>query len=312
MLRRQADSRLISGRSRPSLPYRLGRWRWAASAAAAAVALLAFLLPLAAIAARAFTRTITGGLSPANFTLDNLGKVLSADSLVGGALLNSLGYAFMAALLACTAALILAAELDRSRRVMRPVVLALSLGSVAIPGIVLGFGYILLWNRLPGFRDWPFPHYGNASLLVTAYAAAALPYCLIVILAAIGQLSPSLGDAARLQGVGAPARLLRITLPLIFLSAITAFLLAFIRTVFELPLSQLLIPQNGSPIPPLVVRLFNHEGEGVASALSLVAMIVVGAGAGLVRLLANRLLPHLSGPVRGIEQWPAPIVQEVA
>lgn len=292
LLRRQADPRLISGRSRPARRLALGTWRWPAAAAGLLVAFLAVGLPLAAIAARSLNRTLGGGLTPGNFTLANLAAVLSPGTLASAALAHSLLYAAVAALIACGAALLLAVELDRSRRVMRPLVLGVSLGAVAIPGIVLGFGYILLWDRLPGFRDWPFPHYGDASLLVTGYAAASLPYCLIIILAAIGQLAPSLGDAARLQGVGRMRRLAQIVLPLVALSVVTAFLLTFIRTVFELPISQLLVPRSGSPVPPVVIRLFNHDGDGLASALSLVSMIVAGGGAAVIWAVAKRLAPR--------------------
>lgn len=291
LFRRRADPRLISGRSRPARLNELGVWRWPATAAALAVAFLAFVLPLSAILVRAFTRTLGAGIVWTNFTAANLIQVLSPQTAAGGALLHSLTYAMVAAFIACAVALLLSAELDRSQRVMRPLVLGISLGAVAVPGIVLGFGYILLWNRLPGFRDWPFPHYGDASLLITGYAATALPYCLIITLAAIGQLAPSLNDAARLQGVGRAQRLLRVTLPLIALSVATAFLLSFIRTVFELPMSQLLIPRTGAPVPPLVVNLFNHDGDGLASALSLTTMVVAGGGAAFFWMLAKRLAP---------------------
>jgi iron(III) transport system permease protein len=297
LLRRRADPRLISGRSRPARRHDLGIWKWPATAAGMSVALMAIGLPLAAIAVRAFNRTLGGGLAAANFTLVNLLAVLQPGTVASDALVHSLLYAALAALIACGAALLLAVELDRSRGVMRPLILGISLGAVAIPGIVLGFGYILLWNRLPGFRDWPFPHYGDASLLVTGYAAASLPYCLIIILAAIGQLAPSLGDAARLQGAGRMQCLLRIVLPLVFLSVVTAFLLTFIRTMFELPISQLLIPRSGSPVPPVVIRLFNHDGDGLASALSLVSMIVAGGIAALLWALAKRLAPSRVSPL---------------
>ena len=291
---------------------RLGAWRWPATGAALIIAFLAIILPLAAIAARALTQTLGAGIAWSNFTLENVMAVVSLHTFAGGALMHSLAYALIAALIACLAALLLSVELDRSRRLMRPVVLGISLGAVAIPGIVLGFGYILLWNRLPGFRDWPFPHDGESSLLVTGYAAAALPYCLIVILAAIGQLAPSLSEAARLQGAGPAARLLRITLPLISLSVVTSFLLTFIRTIFELPLSQLLIPLSGSPLPPMVVRLFNHDGDGLAAALSLVGMIVAGGSAGLVWFMANRALPRRIRPEASMARWPAASVGDPA
>lgn len=291
VLRRRADPKLISGRSKPARPYRLGAWRWPVAVVMAAIAFIALILPIAAIVARAFTRTLSGGLVAANATLANLAEVLSPDGAVHAALARSLGYAFSAAVIACLAALFLAAEAERSRRIMRPLVLGLSLGAVAIPGIVLGFGYILAWNRLPVLRDWPFPHYGDASLLVTGYVAAALPYCLVIVMAAIGQLAPSLSDAARLHGVGRLERLRTIVLPLIFASVVTAFLLTFIRTVFELPISQMLVPQSGPPVPPLVVNLFGHDQDGVGAALSLVTMLVAGGGAGVIWFLARRFGP---------------------
>jgi iron(III) transport system permease protein len=290
LLRRRSDPRLISGRSRPARLYNLGKWRRLAMAAALAIAFLALILPLTAIAARALTQTLGHGLIWSNFTSANVVAALSLNTAANDGLLRSLFYALLTAVIASALALLLSAQLDRASAVMRTAVVGLSLGSVAIPGIVLGFGYILVWNRLPGFRDWPFPHYGNGSLLVMGYVAAALPYCLVVILSAIGQLAPSLTDAARLHGVGTIRRLLAITLPLVLLSVVTAFLLTFIRTVFELPISQMLIPQSGPPAPTLILRLFSHDRDGLASAIALVAMAAAGIGAALVWYPLQRFL----------------------
>jgi len=290
LLRRRVDPRLISGRSKNGRIYDLGLWRWPAAIAALTISVLALFLPVAAIAARAFSRTLGAGLTFGNFTAANVLTALSFGTDTDGALLRSLAYAGIAAVITCGGALILAAELDRSRGILRPLVLGLSLGAVAIPGIVLGFGYILMWNRLPGFQNWPFPHYGDASLMVTGYIAAALPYCLVIIMGAIGQLSPSLGEAAKLHGVGATRRLLRITLPLVLLSVVTAFLFTFIRTMFELPISQMLVPVNGPPVPPMVTHLFSHDQDGLGSALSLLSMLVAGSGAGFIWLFAKRFV----------------------
>ncbi|UCI08234.1 ABC transporter permease [Mesorhizobium sp. B1-1-8] len=290
LLRRRADPHLISGRAKPARLYDLGPWRWLALAAALAVAFLALILPLGAIAARALTSTLGHGLVPENFTLANLSAALTLNTAANDGLMRSLFYAGLTAVIASTLALLLSAQLGRSSPFMRTMVLGLSLGAVAIPGIVLGFGYILVWNRLPGFRDWPFPHYGDGSLLVMGYVAAALPYCLVVILSAIGQLAPSLTDAARLHGVGALRRLLSVTLPLIVLSVVTAFLLTFIRTVFELPMSQMLIPQSGPPAPTLILKLFSHDRDGLACAIALVAMTAAGGAAALIWYPLNRFV----------------------
>jgi iron(III) transport system permease protein len=297
-LRRRADPRLISGRARPARRYELGPWRWPATIAALAVVFLALVLPLLAVAIRALSQTLGHGLDWSNFTLINVQTALSLGTAANEGLLRSLGYAGLTAIVASGIALLLSARLDRSNSLMRTIAIGLSLGAVAIPGIVLGFGYILVWNRLPGFRDWPFPHYGDGSLLVTGYVAAALPYCLVVILSAIGQLAPSLTDAARLQGAGAIRRLLAITLPLVFLSVVTAFLLTFIRTVFELPMSQMLIPLSGPAAPTLILKLFSHDQDGLACAIALLAMAVAGGGAALMWILVQRFMPKRSRNTR--------------
>ncbi|WP_158243164.1 ABC transporter permease [Acidimangrovimonas sediminis] len=290
MLRRQGQARLISGRSRSARPPSRGPWRWPVAGIALVVATLALWLPLAAIAGRAFTATLGNGLAVANFTTANLTAVLSYGTDANAAFLDSFGYALVTALAASLIALILAARVEAAGTGLRGAVLGLAIGTVAIPGIVLGFGYILVWNRLPGFTGWPLPHYGRPSLLVTGYIAASLPYCLIVILTALGQLSPSLDAAARLSGHGPMARLMRVTLPLILLAVLTAFLLTFIRTIFELPISQLLIPLKGSPLPPLVVNLFDHDEDGLASALSLISMLAAGGVAGTLWIILRRQL----------------------
>jgi iron(III) transport system permease protein len=292
LLRRRADPRLITGRGRPVRRYELGAFRWLAAGAGLAVVFLALFLPIIAVSIRALSQTLGLGLSWDNFTLENVRAALASDTPAHAGLLRSLGYAGLAAAISTCLALLLCVRLDKANSVMRTVAVGLSLGAVAIPGIVLGFGYILVWNRLPGFRDWPFPHYGDGSLLVTGYVAAALPYCLVVILSAIGQLAPSLTDAARLQGVGAFRRLRAITVPLIFLSTVTAFLLTFIRTVFELPMSQMLIPLNGPVAPTLILKLFSHDQDGLACAIALLAMIFAGGSASLIWMVARRFQPQ--------------------
>lgn len=290
MLRRQSQTRLISGRSRAARAPASTRWRWPMAAVAVLIAVLALWLPLAAIAARALTATLGHGLQPSNFTLKNIATTLSFGSDTNAAFLRSFVYALCTAAIASLVALVLAARVEAAGKSIRAAVLGIAVGTVAIPGIVLGFGYILVWNRLPMFLDWPAPRYGSPSLLLMGYVAASLPYCLIVILTALGQLAPSLDDAARLSGHGRAARLLRVTLPLVALAVVTAVLLTFIRTIFELPISQLLIPVSGSPLPPLVVNLFDHDQDGLASALSLISMLAAGSVAGTLWTLLRRKL----------------------
>src|SRR5260370_38465558 len=97
------------------------------------------------------------------------------------------------------------------------------------------------------------------------YVAAVLPYALVIVLSAIGQISSNLIDAAKLHGAGEMARLTRIIVPLIALSFVTAGLFVFVRTVFELPMSEMLQPAVGPPAPAVIVRLFSNDEAHIAA-----------------------------------------------
>ena len=288
MLRRQRRLRLISGRSRQARPMRLGAARWPVTGAVLLVGVLAVYLPLVAIVLRAACRTLGQGLVPGNMTWRFLLQAITPDHAANTALLRSLGLAGLTALFTGVVALLLAWQIEQGGKLLRQAVLLVSVATIAIPGIVLGLGYILVWDRLPGFRDMPL--YGTWPLLVLGYVAAGLPYALVIVLAAISQISPNLIDAARLHGAGETARLTRIIMPLIALSLVTAVLFVFVRTVFELPMSEVLEPADGPPAPTLIVRLFGNDEDGLGSALSLVAILCTAASAGGIALIATRLM----------------------
>ncbi len=288
LLRRQRKLRLISGRSRPARRMRLGAARWGVAAAVLLVGVLAVYLPLIAIVLRAACRTLGQGLVPGNLTWRFLLQAVTPDHPANTALLRSLGFAGLTALVAGVVALLLAWRIERGGKLVRQSVLLVAIGTIAIPGVVLGLGYILVWDRLPVFRDIPL--YGTWPLLVMGYVAAGLPYALVIVLSAIGQISPNLIDAARLHGASEVGRLARIVVPLIALSLITAVLFVFVRTVFELPMSEVLQPADGPPAPALIVRLFGNDDDGIGSALSLVAILGTAVSAGGLWLLAARAL----------------------
>jgi len=284
LLRRQRKLRLISGRSRPARRMRLGAGRWALAVAVLLVGILAVYLPLIAIALRAACRTLGQGLLPGNLTWRFLLQAVTPDHAANAALLRSLGFAGLTALVTGVVALLLAWRVEHGGKMLRQSVLLVAVGTIAIPGVVLGLGYILVWDRLPGFRDIPL--YGTWPLLVMGYVAAGLPYALVIVLSAIGQISPNLIDAARLHGANEARRLARIVVPLIALSLITAVLFVFVRTVFELPMSEVLQPADGPPAPALIVRLFGNDNDGIGSALSLVAIFFTALSAGGLWLLS--------------------------
>jgi len=160
------------------------------------------------------------------------------------------------------------------------IAVGLAMVTVAVPGIILAFGYILLYDRVPGFIDLGL--YGTRTLLVLGYCAAALPYCLIFMWSALDRLGPSIGEASRLAGASPVQHLRRIVAPLIGRAIAAAFGVTMVRTVFELPMSQFLMPQAGPALPALIVDDFTQDRDAVACAMALVALLAVAIVWGLV------------------------------
>jgi iron(III) transport system permease protein len=283
------ETRFISGRNRQLARYRLGGWQPLVLACLLAVTLGAAILPLFAITVRAFTVSLSDALSPGNFSLDAMRTVFDTSSVAGQALLSSFAYAFCAALISVVFATLFAYRISLASRSTRLLSAGLAMVAVAIPGIILAFGYILLYNRLAGFSDLGL--YGSRVLLVIGYTATALPYCLIFLWAALDRLGASLGEASRLAGAGPMQHLRRIVLPLIRRAVVVAFGVTLIRSVFELPMSQFLMPSSGPALPALIVNDFTQDRDAVACALALTALAIVGIIAAAGSLIRNSSNP---------------------
>ncbi len=278
----QRETRFLSGRNRQLVKYRLGGWQMPALVILAVLALGAAGLPLFAIVIRAFTVSLSDALAPGNFSLAAMRTVFDLGDVAGQALVSSFAYAFVAAIVAVGFATLFAYRISLASPATRMVSAGLAMVAVAIPGIILAFGYILLYNRLAGFRDLGL--YGSRLLLVLGYAAAALPYCLIFLWAALDRLGASLGEASRLSGAGPMQHLRRIVLPLIRRAIAVAFGVTVVRSVFELPMSQFLMPASGPALPALIVNDFTQDRDAVACALALVALLAVAIVAGIAAI----------------------------
>src|SRR5262249_53658315 len=105
-------------------------------------------------------------------------------------LLNSVVYAAIAAIAATALALVAAYLVDQRALPARRVVDFLCVLPAAVPGVFLGIGYLLAFNR-PGV-----PIAGTGSLLVLAFAFANLPFGYQVVRAGLAQIDRNLADAA--------------------------------------------------------------------------------------------------------------------
>lgn len=252
----------------------------------AGVAAVSVVAPLASMLATALSRTLSGGLSRGNLTLENFGMVLGGDGDAGSALATSLSLALGAAVLAGAVGF-LSAWLATGKRLRGASAIdALSLLPAALPSVVVGVGLILAWNQ----PFWPITPYGTWGILLMSYACLLLPYPVRYVGAALAQIGPGLEAAARVHGATVGAALLRVTLPLAWPSLVASMLMVFAVASRELVTSLLLAPAGVQTVSIFVWRQFEQGSVGMGMAMASLAVAL-----SLVLMLAGLALQRRGG-----------------
>ncbi len=233
---------------------------------------------------------------PAVFTLDNYAEALGHTMTVSS-IRNSLLYASLAVLFNTGFGIAIAFVVVRSDLKARGVLDALAMLPLAVPGLVMAFGYLAISSHL-GNTGWvkehPFWQHlldvrTNPTLfLVIAYSIRRLPYVVRSAVAGLQQTSVTLEEASANLGAGLFTTLRRITLPLIMANLIAGALLAFAFSMLEVS-DSLMLAQRADfyPITKTIYELFQLIGTGqyIASALGVWAMVFLAVtilGASLI------------------------------
>ena len=259
---------------------------------------------------------------PQAWTLGNYTQALSHPMAIGS-IRNSLMLSSMAVVASLVVGVIAARIIVRSNLRGRGVLDAMCMLPLAVPGLVLAFGYVaatLKWpfkGQMPGWLDsltgfilpgswhawlndsplqWANILEANPNpipLLVVAYAIRRLPYVVRSAVAGLQQTPVDLEDAARNLGAGKLLVLRRIVLPLIVANLVAGALLAFSFSMLEVSDSLILAQRElDYPITKAIYVLFERlgDGPGIASAMGTWAMLLLACTlAGASILLGKRL-----------------------
>ena len=253
------------------------------SAAFAALTGLA-LIPHVGVILLSVARDWYGTVLPESLTLTHYREALGHD-LTLNAIANSLKYSTLATLLDVALGIGIAYVVVRTEVKGRQILDAMAMLPLAVPGIVMAFGYLALSREgqpLNGLVIGEDP----VLLLVVAYAMRRLPYVVRSASAGFQQVSPTLEEAARNLGASPARTLWRITLPLVTPNLVAGALLAFAFAMLEVSDSMILAQQAAHfPITKAIYTLASALGDGpaLASALGVWSMLfltitIVAAG----------------------------------
>jgi iron(III) transport system permease protein len=239
----------------------------------AAVTFIA-ILPHIGVVLVAFSKDWYNTILPSQWTLEWFETALG-HNLTLPSIQNSLKYAGLATLLDLILGVAIAYVVVRTKLYGRQILDAMAMLPLAVPGLVLAFGYLAMTQegKLFGFMN---PAVDPLLILVIAYAVRRLPYVVRSAAAGFQQTSETLEEAA--QNLGCPPfrALRKITLPLITANLMAGGLLAFSFAMLEVSDSLILAQkQEDFPITKAIYELYQLIGEGrfVASALGVWAMV---------------------------------------
>lgn len=244
------------------------------------VALLAAMPALAVVfASLSVPGQWYGTLVPRSYTLDHYVQALS-HPLAAGSIRNSLVLAGLAVLLAVAIGFAAARLLVRSQLRGAWLLDALVMLPLAVPGIVLAFGYVAVSLRWPfaGVLEIVGPDPNPFPFLVLAYAVRRLPYVVRSAAAGLEQTSVELEEAGQVAGAGTWRIQRRIVAPLIAANLLAGAILAFSFSMLEVSDSLLLAQREADyPITKAIYALFERlgDGPGIASAMGVWAMALL-------------------------------------
>mgnify|MGYP000032348467 CR=1 FL=1 len=228
---------------------------------------------------------------PESFTLDHYKDGLG-HPLVLGSIKNSLLYASGATLLDVLLGIAIAWVIVRSKIWGRNILDALMMLPLAVPGLVLAFGFLSMSENGGLFSCLIGPHGSPALLLIVAYGVRRLPFVVRAVVSGLEQSNVELEEAAMSMGASPSRAFWREGLPLVGPSLLAGAILAFAFAMLEVSDSLILAQQaEHFPVTKAIYALLSTLGNGheIASALGVWAMIFLGVAiAGAFVLVGRR------------------------
>jgi multiple sugar transport system permease protein len=265
-------------------------------AAGTTVVILLAVVPVLWIASLSFKdpSTITdGSFFPRKWTLDNY-RGIFATSLFTRALVNSIGIAVIATVLAVLVASMAAYAIARLRFPGKGVLVGVTLLIAMFPAISLVSPLFNLWRQVGLFDTWPG--------LIIPYLTFSLPLAIYTLSAFFREIPQDLEKAARVDGATPFQAFTRVIAPLAAPGMVTTAILVFIFCWNDFLLAISLTSTNASRTAPAAIAFFSGASQfetpvGSIAAAGLVITIPIII---FVFVFQRRIVAGLtSGAVKG-------------
>ncbi len=263
----------VAGKGQRVRPIALGAARWPLAALGYLYLLLVVILPLVALLFIALRRNIffsnvTQLLDMSQLSLAQLGTAFE-DPVVIDTLWNSLSVSALTMVVGTVLYFGVSYIVHRTELPGRRALDVLTVLPVAIPGIIIGLGYLWSWISLP------VGLYGTLWIMILAYVSQFAPQATRAIGGSLLQIHKELEESSRLSGAGVLTTLRLIVVPLARPGIASAMILLFVLSFRELA-TALFLYTSGTQLFSLAMFDFWQRGStGLVAAMALVQCAIL-------------------------------------
>ena len=239
------------------------------------VILLLVLSPHFGLAILSFGTVWSYSVLPDAYTLQHYLQMFSSSTQL---ISNTLLYAGLAALIDVVLGTTIAYLVWRTNLFGRKWFDFVAMGAVAVPGVVLGIGYLRTFYEFNvPIIDKPLASWW--IIIVVALAIRRLPYALRACVAAMQQINTALEEAAENLGANKRRTVTRIVVPLMSGGIVAGFITSFATASVELSATLMLVStESDAPLSYGIYEFMQSaSGRGPGAALGIVAVVIVGA-----------------------------------
>lgn len=217
------------------------------------------------------------------FTLRNFGYVFAVGTQ---AITDTLIIAVTSSPLAGILGMAIAFLVMRRRFPGRQALEFVSILNFAVPGTVIGIGYILAFNEPPLLLT------GTATILIANFLFRYIPVGIQSGMAVLRQIDPAIEEAATNLGASTHTTFRRITLPLLVPAFFSGLVFSFVRAMTAISAAIFLVSADWNLMTVQILSQTEAGRLGAAAAFSLILILLILAAIGVIRLALGKIFDY--------------------
>ena len=162
-----------------------------------------------------------------------------------------------------------------------------SMLTFAVPGTVVGIGYILAFNQRSAL--FPFVLTGTAWIITTLLIFRNMPVGIRSGIAALQQIDPSIEEASTDLGANSNKTFRKITLPMIAPAFFSGLAFSFVKAMTAISAIIFVVSGRWNLITVAILGFVDNSQYAQAAAMSLLLIVIVLIALSIIQILVGRI-----------------------